>query len=662
MHKLFAYRPALDGLRGYGMLLFMLGHLGVLTFLPGLWVYMNGFFVLSAFLITRLLLAEKRLYGDISAAEFYVRRARRLLPALFVTLTAVILDGLFFAPATERAYLKGDVLSTLFYVMNWRLVARDDAYFEEFSHPSILRHAWSLSVEEQFYVLVPFLIMGVLLYLNSRLSRTLVFAGIAVASAIWTATIDLGSLAGQAHAYYGTDVRVQALAVGAALGVASGHLGRGRKLCKPLEADEPLDRDPSRATALGWLGLAGMVVLFVVASPFSGWMFNRGGMLLSCVLCAAYIVGCLQSERSLLVRLHEWRPIVYTGKISYGLYLYHWPIFMWLRRAFGAAPTWVLALVTVAVTYAVASASYRYLERPVMRHVLRAFGQPFVRGRAIAGAWTAAVVAGALAMSTGAVAEDKRGGVPQYVPEIPTLVAGQARWSDPKRPVKVALFGDSVPYYLSHRLPQDNFPGLAVTNLGVPGCDLLDQTVVWTQTQRLANDSQCAASKRDLAAHVRQAGVSTLVIMPGLELGIPHEWGTKTIWLDNPAYAGVIEKQLDLMVSRARVGGVSKVAVTTVPCRSVNDLDIPEDNKAQFKRNPKVTAEVERPDGVNRIITDWAKRKNVPVFDLAAPICQQPYRAQLHGKRLYDDGIHFSPDASPMVWAWLAPQIQKLTS
>ena len=135
--KLFAYRPGLDGIRGYGMVVFMLWHVGVLTFLPGAWILMNVFFILSAFLITRLLLAEQREFGWISVREFYRRRVRRLAPALLVMVGAVTLDGWAFAPAAERTYLRGDILATLTYVMNWRLVLRDDQYFEEFTHPSM---------------------------------------------------------------------------------------------------------------------------------------------------------------------------------------------------------------------------------------------------------------------------------------------------------------------------------------------------------------------------------------------------------------------------------------------------------------------------------------------------------------------------------------------
>ena len=656
-----AYRSALDGLRGYGMLGFMLGHLGVMTFMPGLWVYMNGFFVLSAFLIVRLLMAEAKETGHIDSRAFYVRRARRLLPALFVTLTAVVIDGIFFAPESERTYLKGDIFSTLLYVMNWRLLSRDDAYFEEFSHPSILRHAWSLSVEEQFYIFVPLIMLGVLLYARRRRTRTAFFVGVALLSALWTSTIDLGVLSGQAHAYYGTDVRVQALAVGAALGVWSGHRGRGSRLCRGRERDEPLERDPSRAHVLGWVGFLGLGVLFFTAQPFNSWMFPRGGLLVSCVLAAMYIVGCFQSQRTLLVRLHQWRPIVYTGKISYGLYLYHWPIFLWLRRGLTGTNTFVLAGLTLVLTFVVAHVSYRYLERPIMRHGLGAFGLAVRRGRVAFGTWLGGIVIGTVAMSAGAMANPYAGGVPQYVPNIPQLVPGQASY-DKDQPLKVALFGDSVPFYLSQRLPQQNFPGLRVTNLGVPGCDMLDETVVWSASKRLKNDAQCTASKRDLAAHVRSSGARVVLMMPGLELSIPHELGNSTVWFDDPRYRELVITQLGRLHSRAQQGGARQVAVSTVPCRNVNDLDIPQENKQAFLSNTKVATQVERPDRINTIIRDWARANNVPVIDLAGPLCSTPFQSEINGRRIYDDGIHFSPAASPMMWGWLAPQLQQLAT
>nr|WP_278250590.1 acyltransferase [Dermacoccus nishinomiyaensis] len=243
--------PGLDGIRGYSMVVFMLWHVGVLTFLPGAWILMNVFFILSAFLITRLLLAEQREFGWISVREFYRRRVRRLAPALLVMVGAVTLDGWAFAPAAERTYLRGDILATLTYVMNWRLVLRDDQYFEEFTHPSITRHAWSLSVEEQFYLVVPLLIIAALTYAHRRSARTAGFVVLALASAAWASTIDLDSPGGQAHAYYGTDVRMQALALGVAAGVWTGHRGRGGGLLRARDRRDPLDAETagSRSSA-----------------------------------------------------------------------------------------------------------------------------------------------------------------------------------------------------------------------------------------------------------------------------------------------------------------------------------------------------------------------------------------------------------------------------
>lgn len=662
--RLFSYRPGLDGIRGGGMIVFMLWHVGALTVLPGLWIFMNVFFVLSAFLITRLLLAEARRRDSISAPAFYARRVRRLAPALLVMLAAVTIDGIFFAPPEERTYLKGDVLATLGYLMNWRLVARDDQYFEAFTHPSITRHAWSLSVEEQFYLLVPLLVLVVLLHVRTRSTRTAVFVGIALLSAAWATTLDLSSLRGQAHAYYGTDVRLQALALGVAAGIWTGHVGRGSALLQPRDRRDILDRGLPALEILGWAGFVGSLAAFATIAPLSPWMFSRGGMLLTTVAAVAWVLGCAQRRATPLVRLHSFAPLVHTGKISYGLYLYHWPIFLWLERALPGAGVWPLALATLALTYAAAQLSYRLLERPVMREGLHAFGLTAARGKAAFAATLAVVVGGALAITGGAATATGNPGdpatqTPQYVARIPQLVPGQPAYRAPSTPAKVAMFGDSVPFFLVQRMPAKNFPGLEVVNLATAGCDLLDEPMQRGATTQ-GNDPDCRSGKAQFGSRLRQERPQAVVVMGSLLLGIPHNVDGAVLWLDSHRYRRLIERKLTDVTQEARAAGVARVLVTTVPCRGASQMQGPIQFLAGAGNTARLMKEATNPTQINGLITAWANAHHVQVIDLAGPVCgpgKDGYRPSLHGKQLYDDGIHFSPEATPMIWGWLAPQI-----
>src|SRR5258708_4206869 len=155
----FAYQPALDGLRALAISGVLLFHAG-LRWMPGGFLGVDAFFVLSGYLITSLLLVERARTGHIRLGAFWARRARRLLPALLVVLVTVVLVFRSLPPAVEVSKLRGDALSALGYVANWRMIYRGDGYFDRQSAPSPLQHTWSLGIEEQFYLLWPIIVAG----------------------------------------------------------------------------------------------------------------------------------------------------------------------------------------------------------------------------------------------------------------------------------------------------------------------------------------------------------------------------------------------------------------------------------------------------------------------------------------------------------------------
>jgi peptidoglycan/LPS O-acetylase OafA/YrhL len=209
------YLPGVDGLRALAVIAVVLYHAEV-SWLPAGFLGVDVFFTISGFLITSLLLSEHVTTGTIALGDFWARRARRLLPALFFLLAGVSLATVLFAhDAASR--LQGDLPAAVFYVSNWWQVLRGGSYFEQIGRPPLLQHLWTLAVEEQFYVVAP-LVLGTLLRRGARRARMAVGAtALAVASAVWMAIV-WSPTATTSRAYFGTDTHAAPLLLGVALG------------------------------------------------------------------------------------------------------------------------------------------------------------------------------------------------------------------------------------------------------------------------------------------------------------------------------------------------------------------------------------------------------------------------------------------------------------
>ncbi|HEY3144040.1 MAG TPA: acyltransferase [Acidimicrobiales bacterium] len=346
------HEPALDGLRGLAVAAVLAFHLGRLD---GGFLGVDLFFVLSGFLITRLLLAEHRAHDRIELRRFWIRRARRLLPALLLLLVGVAVLLLVFSEASERARFRGDGLATLGYVANWHRMTAELGYWDIFSQPSPLDHTWSLAIEEQFYLVWPVVVAGLLGSRRLRgvaTVRAVAIGGAALSFVLLAATyqpLDTN------RAYYGTDTRIGATLLGAAL--ATVVATRPRR-------DRPPGRGTEVAAALGlaWIGWSLWTVDVV-----SGWYY-RGGLALFVLATLVVIHAVTGGPTGPLGTALAWRPLRALGAISYGVYLWHWPVDMYLtpeRANIGAG--WALDTVRVAATLALAMASYWLIELPVRR-------------------------------------------------------------------------------------------------------------------------------------------------------------------------------------------------------------------------------------------------------------------------------------------------------
>ena len=380
------YVPALDGLRAVAVVAVMLYHGGV-SWMPGGFLGVDLFFVLSGYLITTLLITERARWGSIDLLAFWARRGRRLLPALFLMLLAVAVYAATLAPTNQQATIRGEGLATLLYVSNWWAIVHGHSYFDQFLQPSPLTHTWSLAIEEQWYLLFPVVLSLLLVRREVPRWLTWVLGAGALASAAWMAHV-FQPLLDPSRAYFGTDTRVQDLFVGAAL---AAWLGRRQR--RPSHEYRVLAYDRWAAPA----ALVGVIAAMMLLHEEDSRLY-RGGFLVFCVLCAVVIAHCVGPKKSGLVRALGWGPVRLVGVISYGLYLWHWPVDVVLSPARTGLDGPALLTLRTAVAAACAIASYVVLERPVRRGLL--VGWLGGRGELYVATVAAVVVAAALVVAT----------------------------------------------------------------------------------------------------------------------------------------------------------------------------------------------------------------------------------------------------------------------
>jgi len=371
------YMPGLDGLRAIAVLSVILFHLGF-DWAPGGMLGVGVFFTLSGYLITDILLNQLNARGRIKLTAFWLARARRLLPALFLMLAIVVAWVTIFGPAQPKEFREG-VVSAVFYVNNWQQIFAEASYFARFEAEGPLDHLWSLSVEEQFYILWPFLLLiGVKLVHERPLASgvrprlaLLAIAG-ALASSILMAVLYKPSF-DPSRLYFGTDTRAAALLFGAALAM----VWPSRKLSRRIA--------PQARNTLDAMGVAGLLIITLMVwkvgelSPF----LYRGGF----VILSLATVMALMPLTHPACRLGAWlgvRPLRWVGVRSYGIYLWQTPVIVLTTPQGIHDDSLLRALLQVAAIFAIAALSWRFVEEPI-RH--GAIGRFFARRRAVGWKW-----------------------------------------------------------------------------------------------------------------------------------------------------------------------------------------------------------------------------------------------------------------------------------
>ena len=457
----YRYRPALDGIRALAVIAVTAYHLDG-DVLPGGFLGVDIFFVLSGYLIAGLLLAERDRTGRVSLTAFWVRRARRLLPALGGVLVAVAAYAQWWAPTTTLDRLRTDAWAAILYVANWRFALSEQSYFDSQSVISALRHTWSLAVEEQFYILFPLLVIACCR--GRRPARTLGWVSAVGAIASAAAMAAFVDTADPSFVYYATHTRAQGLLVGVVLACWSssteptGRAGRDRAL-----------------QGLGFVALAALFAAVYLVDDADDVMYE-GGYLLAAVAVAALIAASVRP--GLLGRALSVAPLRWIGQRSYGIYLWHWPAIVALEPARTGLEGWRLAAVRIAATLVAAEVSWRLVETPIRRGALakRRFGRVSI-------ATTFVLVPALFVATLGATtpefqAHAKPGSVAGDKPEPEVLIAAG---TDPPptavgaafEPRTVAVIGDSIPASaLAGFEAEASARGTGLVSYVVPGCGI----------------------------------------------------------------------------------------------------------------------------------------------------------------------------------------------
>ncbi len=631
------YLPALDGLRAAAVTGVLLYHGGV-TWMRGGYLGVDAFFVLSGFLITGLLLGEWRADGTIRFAAFWARRARRLLPALMLVLVAVAAYAAWLAPLDQLDRLRADALSTFGYIANWHFIGSGQGYFDQFGAPSPLRHAWSLAIEEQFYLVWPLLTFAWLRWRQGS-TRGLTAACLTLAGA---SALAMGVLftpgEDASRVYYGTDTRAQAILIGAALAVVVHRRG--------------VARSPRLRRAIGIVALAGAAVsawMWVTVRDSETWMY-RGGYLLAAASVAAVIASIARPDPGLLGRVLSFAPVRWVGRVSYGVYLWHWPVYVvFVRERVGLDGT-ALLLVRLAITFTLATASYYLVELPIRNGALR-------RRRAwvIAPAASAVVVA-LLVVSTlgGRPAPADVVAVARADPPVEATVPALAGESVLTR---VLVVGDSIALSLAEGIRTDFAAnGITVLDEGALGCGIITTGKVWIAGELPTISPKCADWPERWSRATAEFVPDVTLVLVGAWDAFDREIDGRWIPFDTPESDALLRADLERAVDLLSAGGAHVVLLTVPYYEYRYSVVVPDVSRSAFVP--------ERVDHFNEILEGLAADdERITLLDLNHFLSPDgEIHATINGIVVQGDGVHFSPEGGQYVAGWLRPKLTRLAA
>jgi peptidoglycan/LPS O-acetylase OafA/YrhL len=640
-----AYRPALDGVRALAVVAVLVYH-GMPNWAPGGFLGVDVFFVLSGYLITSLLVNEATRSHAIDFGRFWMRRARRLFPALILACGTIVVIGWAYPRVIDVPRLGADIATTVGYVVNWRFIAAHQDYFAQFAQPSFLRHAWSLAIEEQFYLLWPLVVAGALVWRRVRPSRFAIGCAVAAAlSATWMAALyALG--ASSSRLYYGTDTRAQALLIGAALGAAG--FGQRRITSRHRRA---------AVEAAGLVGFAGVVTCILLANESSSLLYT-GGFTLAAVLAVALVADAAQPNPSRLGRVLAVAPLIWIGRISYGIYLWHWPVVLLATPARTGLGGVSLFAVRVAITLVAAVVSYFLVEQPIRRGAMLPGWRFLV---AVPTAATVVVVSGFLVTAdatrifTPPTASRHLEAAPASTTTTttPASPAPTPAVTSPPPPTRVLIVGDSVALTVGFGFGGAERQKLNVTpsNDGILGCGLLrgGQILVDGRWSNIGANCQQWPTRwaYDVAVTKPQVAILLSGTWDDFDRSINGHFVPYGSTESDQLLVGDLRGSLNVLAAQ----GAQVIFLTEPYIAKENDPNPPAQYRSAFDRS--------RVDHFNQLLQEAVgSDPRATIVDLnafAAPSGRM--RNLFDGKPFQDDGVHFGPEGAAATAEWLAPAI-----
>ncbi len=604
---------------------------GDVSWANGGFLGVDVFFVLSGYLITALLLQERSETGGIDLVAFWMRRARRLLPALFLVLLGVAVYAQVWAAPSELRSIRSDSIATLLYVANWKFVLDGTSYFQAFRAPSPLQHTWSLAIEEQWYLVWPIVLLAVGRVAPRR--RTEVVAVGAVVLALGSAL--LGALlfhpgSDPSRIYYGTDTRAQALLVGAAFAALCASRNRLAELVSGRRGGA------WSLTLVGALGAAALAVVMVRVDATGAFLYRGGFLLVAIAALALVAAAAVEGPVAAVLAIAPLRTI---GAVSYGLYLWHWPVDVVLDAPRTHWHGTALLALRIAVTAVLATLSYHLVEMPIRR---RGLGAIRVSDRRFLRPVVAAALASVLAITVVVVTIG--------APATPSAPAASGETSDGVRPdpvrARVLMLGDSqmlTMLFYGGGLFADSGPQYDFAP--VVGCGLFDPSVhvggnceereqLWTERSRTFD--------------------------PDLSVVLAGAFETLDFTVDGHRYVHATaahERKLEAIVEaslRPLTARGGRVALLEVPCfGEPADLEA----SAKIRDDPAAVADV------NRAFAAVASRDpHVEFVRWADAVCPGgAFRATIGGVDVRPDGVHYgSREGAKVAADALIPILRRL--
>ena len=695
-HSGIGYYGGLDGIRALAIVAVLLYHGGVI-WAGGGFLGVEAFFVLSGFLITSLLIAEWRDSATIALRAFWARRARRLLPGLFCMVAVVGLYEALASAGSSLPDLRGDGIATLFYYGNWHEIATQSNYFAATGPVSPLQHTWSLAIEEQFYIVWPTALLAAI-WLTRRTMRRSTPSDQRVLTTLLAISVTLALVsaaeamilfhggAGVNRVYYGTDTRAVSLLTGASLAFALALLRR----------PDSTERTTPRAAGSGVLGWGALLALSVVlammhyADGASPWLYPFGMVGLDLAV-AVIIAAVVLRPDSAAGRLFSVAPARRLGQISYGVYLWHFPLFVWLTAASTGVSGTALLVVRLSVTLLVSIISFVLVEQPVRRRRLPNWLvtalAPAAMGTACAALFAAAAAAAPPVATPPlpkpppalkghqlchvSLTDTKQYGLSPLSPAVAAveqpkwLVAGKLSWGSHSRvtfrtcpPKKVMLIGDSLAFSLGlgQMIEEHNY-GVELANAAILGCSFhtggeLNVSGSWESPPPGCPGALGQWRRDELAFHAQAVIV---------ELGYRDEfdWRShgKVMHIGQGAFDASVEAQIERYVQVLGGGGETPILFLSVPF--ANPRPLPDGS-------PSPAGSPARHAVINSLLRSVASRdpSEVRVLDIDKVVSPgNRYQRDLHGKLCRFDGIHFAvycsqvlaPDVLSTVRGMIAP-------